>query len=331
MKLAAALVAAWLAAQNAGDFERYQSFYARDFRGVRRSGERVVELDRARWMKERARMFANGFAVRGDDPVIEPRPDGTITVRLHQRWWSDTYMDRGEKQLLLAMEGGQLRIVREEQLSSIKADPDVTPLDDRQAEVLRCLSDDIVPRWRIADDRLVRQLATGQHDGMTALWVRFDEGSTVALCRGRKPVARLDDVLIDAYSIDDDSFSIEGDDLDVRADRKAFALVDVMGRPPENCDADAPECDEHMHDGRRMAFFARDGKWLRMVWQGEVRFQLSLGEHQGDDWSCDLSTGKRDRTGWNALVRECESHGDTPGPPRRTVFHFFAGEYREGK
>src|SRR5262249_27020631 len=52
-----ALVDAWLAAQNRGDFAAYEKLYAQKFTGVRRSGTRTVSLDRAGWMRDRKRMF----------------------------------------------------------------------------------------------------------------------------------------------------------------------------------------------------------------------------------------------------------------------------------
>src|SRR5438105_2725239 len=56
-KEALALVERWQAAQNKGDFAAYQALYATAFRGVRRSGARVSEFDRAGWLADRERMF----------------------------------------------------------------------------------------------------------------------------------------------------------------------------------------------------------------------------------------------------------------------------------
>ena len=54
---AKAIVERWLAAQNAGDFAAYEALYAKKFQGTRRSGNKVVTLDRAGWMRDRKRMF----------------------------------------------------------------------------------------------------------------------------------------------------------------------------------------------------------------------------------------------------------------------------------
>lgn len=51
-KDAEALLAAWLAAQNGGDFASYQKLYGERFTGVRRSGKKVRRFDRAGWMAE---------------------------------------------------------------------------------------------------------------------------------------------------------------------------------------------------------------------------------------------------------------------------------------
>src|SRR3954452_8030704 len=57
----------WVQAQNRGDFAAYQALYAPGFSGVRRSGDKAVELDRAGWMRDRARMFKKKMRVRVDD------------------------------------------------------------------------------------------------------------------------------------------------------------------------------------------------------------------------------------------------------------------------
>lgn len=114
------LVADWLAAQNRGDFDAYQKLYARGFHGVRRSGTRTVELDRAGWIADRQRMFAKPMTVAADSIDVERRGDG-FRVTLVQTFSSGRYRDVGRKQLELAREDGALRIAREEQLESVGA------------------------------------------------------------------------------------------------------------------------------------------------------------------------------------------------------------------
>ncbi len=118
---ARALVERWLAAQNEGDFAAYQQLYAAGFVGVRRSGTRVATLDRAGWLKERARMFKKRMTVEAADTRVETNERG-FRVTLEQTWASESYRDVGTKLLELAPEDGELRIVREEMLAS-RPDP----------------------------------------------------------------------------------------------------------------------------------------------------------------------------------------------------------------
>ena len=112
-----ALVDRWLAAQNRGDFPGYERLYARELRGIKRVGERVTVMDRAAWLADRARMFRKPMIVAGDERVI--RISGAYAlVELTQRFTQGKFMDRGRKQLLLELDGGELRIVEEEMLNS---------------------------------------------------------------------------------------------------------------------------------------------------------------------------------------------------------------------
>src|SRR6476646_8105289 len=61
------LVDAWLAAQNKGDFAAYEKLYAKKLTGVRRSGSRTVQLDRAGWMRDRQRMFQKPMKVSASE------------------------------------------------------------------------------------------------------------------------------------------------------------------------------------------------------------------------------------------------------------------------
>jgi hypothetical protein len=107
----------WLAAQNSGNFSAYEKAYAARFTGVRRSGARVVRLSRAGWMKDRRRMFQKKMTVSVADVQIIPAGTGAV-VTFEQTWASGSYKDVGRKRLVLAPEGGALRIVREEMLES---------------------------------------------------------------------------------------------------------------------------------------------------------------------------------------------------------------------
>jgi hypothetical protein len=114
---ARALVDAWLKAQNAGDFAAYSALYATRFTGVRRSGPRTVRLDRAGWMKDRARMFAKPMVVAAENVKIAASP-ALSRAGFVQKWASGSYSDAGDKQLVLVREGGALKIAQEELLAT---------------------------------------------------------------------------------------------------------------------------------------------------------------------------------------------------------------------
>src|SRR3954463_13399613 len=111
------LVDAWLAAQNKGDFAAYEELYAQKFTGVRRSGARMVSLDRAGWMSDRKRMFAKPMKVSASDLKVAGTP-ASARVTFAQEWESGTYHDRGPKQLVIVREAGGARIAREEMMAS---------------------------------------------------------------------------------------------------------------------------------------------------------------------------------------------------------------------
>jgi hypothetical protein len=119
---ARAVVDAWLAAQNGGDFRAYEALYAARFEGVRRSGSQTAHLDRARWMKERRRMFEQKTTVAVRDVVVTTSGSGA-DVRFVQTWAQESYRDEGPKHMVLTSEKGQLRIAREEMLASTTVAP----------------------------------------------------------------------------------------------------------------------------------------------------------------------------------------------------------------
>lgn len=112
-----AFVARWLEAQNRGDFAAYEALYAEGFSGVRSSGRRAVALDRAAWMKDRARMFRKPMVVEARGVKSSPAPGGRY-VELEQTWASGEYKDVGQKRILLVEVDGAWRIAREELLES---------------------------------------------------------------------------------------------------------------------------------------------------------------------------------------------------------------------
>ncbi|HKE20698.1 MAG TPA: nuclear transport factor 2 family protein [Kofleriaceae bacterium] len=114
---ARAVLDAWLAAQNGGDFAAYEKLYASRFEGVKRVGKRVKRFARAGWMEDRKRMFGKPMDVEAREPAISTAA-ASADVRFTQRWRSGRFEDLGPKRLLLVAEGDQLRIAREEMLRS---------------------------------------------------------------------------------------------------------------------------------------------------------------------------------------------------------------------
>jgi ketosteroid isomerase-like protein len=135
---ARALIDRWVAAQNAGDFAAYQALYAAGFTGVRRSGSRTVNLDRAGWMKDRERMFKKKIQVAALEPEIAT--DGA-SATFTQTFESGTFRDKGRKRMAFAREGAGLLIAHEEMLeSAVQAGPPPPlPPDDPNVALLRAL------------------------------------------------------------------------------------------------------------------------------------------------------------------------------------------------
>ena len=107
----------WLAAQNSGDFESYQSLYADKFTGVRRSGPRTRSFDRKGWLADRQRMFRKPMKVALEDLRITSA--GTaFNILATQTWESGRYKDTGPKRFLLVRQAGRLVLAQEEMLAS---------------------------------------------------------------------------------------------------------------------------------------------------------------------------------------------------------------------
>lgn len=124
-----ALLAAWLKAQNEGDFAAYSALYAQKFSGVKRAGRRVKRYARAGWLKDRGAMFKGKFTVEVED-VTARLSGATARLSFVQTWASKRYKDRGTKLLFLVLEGGQARIAREEMVDSeVLADAAEAPID----------------------------------------------------------------------------------------------------------------------------------------------------------------------------------------------------------
>ncbi len=117
------LLHAWLAAQNDGVPQAYNTLYAKRFFGIKRASGRTYHFDRAGWLKDRGRMFRRKMQVQADDVSISTASARTAVLRFTQTWASGSFKDRGPKQLVVVREGGALRIAREEMLASERVGP----------------------------------------------------------------------------------------------------------------------------------------------------------------------------------------------------------------
>lgn len=120
-----ALFGRWLEAQNRGQFAAYAALYGTGFRGVRRSGKKVVRLDLQGWLADRKRMFRRPMKVAASRVQITVSSAGA-TVRFVQDWSSGSYRDVGTKVLDLARTPAGLRITAEDMLTSVLLDGSAT-------------------------------------------------------------------------------------------------------------------------------------------------------------------------------------------------------------
>ena len=115
-----AVIDAWLAAQNGGDFAAYQAVYADKMEGVKRVGARTWRFDRKGWLADRERMFKNKMTVAAKDVAITGSALAPV-VELTQSFQQGKFADEGTKRLVLVKTDGGLRIAREEMLRSVVA------------------------------------------------------------------------------------------------------------------------------------------------------------------------------------------------------------------
>jgi ketosteroid isomerase-like protein len=113
-----ALVERWRSAQNGGDFEAYEKLYAKSFVGIKRVGQQVFRFDRKRWLLDRKGMFAHRPEVTTKELTVVDLGK-TAVARFEQTFASQSFKDVGTKQLVLLEEDGELRIGREEMLTSL--------------------------------------------------------------------------------------------------------------------------------------------------------------------------------------------------------------------
>lgn len=143
-KQATDLLAKWVAAQNAGDADAYQTMYAATFEGVRRSGKKATTFDRAGWIADRTKMFKKPMQVAATGATVT-MAGAKATVRFTQTWGSGSYRDTGTKEIVLVLDAAEPRIAREEMLDS-KVLPRVllkwivTPSSERSFDVTLVVS-----------------------------------------------------------------------------------------------------------------------------------------------------------------------------------------------
>ncbi|HYJ10629.1 MAG TPA: nuclear transport factor 2 family protein [Polyangiaceae bacterium] len=113
-----AFVERWRSAQNSGDFEAYEKLYANRFVGIKRVGQQVFRFDRKRWLLDRKGMFAHKPEVTAKELTVVDLGK-TAVARFEQTFASKSFKDVGTKQLVLLEEEGELRIGREEMLTSL--------------------------------------------------------------------------------------------------------------------------------------------------------------------------------------------------------------------
>ena len=112
------LIDEWLSTQNTGRFADYVKLYAPDFRGTRRSDDRMVQFDREGWLADRERMFRKKMRVKVDSVRVLMHLEERLDVGFEQEFAQGPYHDRGSKILRLHRVDGRLLIEREEMLTS---------------------------------------------------------------------------------------------------------------------------------------------------------------------------------------------------------------------
>lgn len=112
------LLARWQSAQSRGDFETYERLYAKQFVGIKRVGAQTFRFDRRRWLVDRKGMLAHKPEV-GVSGLSVTDSGKTLVARFEQTYSAKSFKDVGTKQLVLLEEDGELKIGREEMLTSL--------------------------------------------------------------------------------------------------------------------------------------------------------------------------------------------------------------------
>jgi len=118
--LASALLYEWALAQHARDMDRYARCYAPDFKGIRRTpGGKVLNLDRAAWIADRARIYAQPVDIQTADVQVDvDDTTGTAVITLLQRFRRGNYAEHGHKRFTAKRVGTAMQFTSEEMLDS---------------------------------------------------------------------------------------------------------------------------------------------------------------------------------------------------------------------
>jgi hypothetical protein len=310
----------WLQAQNRGDFAAYQKLYAPGFSGVRRSGDKVVALDRAGWMSDRARMFKKKMRVRADD--VRTSQNVQLTdVEFRQTWSSANYRDVGRKRITIVDEGAGPLIVHEEMLESAKS-VKVKPLEDAEVALLHCLYKNVDQRWRLVDNTFeVDRVEGTTYLGGTAVHVVFyDDRQALGWCVGEKLMARNDSFsLPEAGEVSCGAhmeWSMDGENMELKSGVPALAFkanlvvvesdVSTVASTEGLVDGGETEgCEVDNLDGSGLALFVPvKGDFLRAYASTSINDSCDFSDCTNRN--CTVETGKAGRAGWKDLVETCD-------------------------
>lgn len=167
-----ALLEAWLAAQNAGDFNAYERLYAARMTGVRRTGPIVKQLSRAAWMADRRKMFVKQMQVSASD--VQITSGITAGVLLTQYFATGSFSDVGPKRWVVVRQEGVVKIAREEMLASHLLDG-AAPVEPPAAEQLALAmhaGDQVWLAVDLSDGVALAEAATGAAGQPLQLWGR---------------------------------------------------------------------------------------------------------------------------------------------------------------
>ena len=122
---AKALIDRWLSTQNDADFDSYASLFAGTMRGTKIGifqGESTRHgFNRAGWLKDRKKLFADDYEVEIDALTFRVEGD-VIVASFTQTWTSAGRSDVGQKEITIGRQKGKAKIFAEAMLS-VRSEP----------------------------------------------------------------------------------------------------------------------------------------------------------------------------------------------------------------